>query len=209
MRLFALIASLILFCPLSLAHGDDGLAPPVTAFHLALADAAIEEASPSSGDPFAAGAWIGQVYGSGTLGLDHSGIYLLHAGVGYHVADRFSINLEGVFGHLNAGDDQGEDGGVIGFDLLLRWHLVTTDNWSFYIDGGAGLIWFNDEFPSRGTHQNFTPQLGLGFTLRLSDHARLMAGARWHHISNANKSGIDRNPGFDGVMFYGGIMFPF
>jgi hypothetical protein len=56
---------------------------------------------------------------------------------------------------------------------------------------------------------NFTPQLGIGFTYAFNDESQLMAGVRWQHISNADVKGRENNPGYDGAMFYLGMMFPF
>lgn len=172
----------------------------------AMSDAA---APPHRGEAFAAGTWTFQAYGSASVFADTGEIYQGHVGVGYHLWDGVSVNIEGVFGYVDANQPSVNNGFTSGVDLLFRCHVIRERDFSIYIEGGAGLIWFEDEFPRRGTHQNFTPQAGLGFTYRLGESVRLMAGARWHHVSNANKSGVDSNPGYDAAMFYAGVMLPF
>lgn len=168
-----------------------------------------DEAAPVVNDSFLKGTWTCQVYGSATVGSNDGQLYLAHVGVGYHILDNVSLNLEGVFGHLNAAEAGTDDGFTYGFDLLVRWHFVNRGDWTVYLDGGAGMIWFEDRFPFGGSHQNFTPQFGVGFTWRLKEHLRVMAGVRWHHVSNANRNGDDENPGFDAAMIYAGVLFPF
>ena len=165
----------------------------------------------TSADPFAAGRWVVNFYGSGTWADDAGDFYQGHVGVGFHIVNNLSINLELVAGETDSDQEEfgAEDGWNAGFDLLLRWHFCRTGAWSIYVDGGAGMIWFDDAFPAGGTHQNFTPQLGLGITYQINENLMLMAGGRWHHVSNARKSGVDRNPGFDGGMLYLGVMLPF
>lgn len=177
---------------------------------LAFAEAgrAADEAMPA--DPFAQGTWTVNAYGSITLGLHDKGdIYLTHTGVGYHFIDGVSINLEGVLGYTDADEPFVSDGLTYGFDLLVRWHFWHDGPWSVYLDGGAGVIWFDDAFPLGGTRQNFTPQAGVGVTYQCADFCRVMAGVRWHHVSNAGKDGAARNPGYDGVMIYAGVAFDF
>ena len=81
------------------------------------------------------------------------------------------------------------------------------------MEGGAGIQESSDPFPEGktniGTHFNFRPQLGMGFTVGLTDQVRLMAGARWLHISNADRDGSVHNPGYDAVLVYSGLMIPF
>jgi len=206
---YVIILFAVVIAPLADTCASDGNADVAGAFHLSLADAALADVAAPSTAPFAKGSWTWQVYGSATFGFDHGDIYLAHAGVGYYMQDNFSVNLEAIGGYTNNHSGEPDAGSTFGLDLLLRWHFVNANGYSVYIDGGAGMIWFNDNFPSAGTHQNFTPQIGIGFTARLADQLRLMAGVRWHHVSNAGKSGVDRNPGHDGIMVYAGLMMPF
>ena len=179
-----------------------------------------DAATPASG-LFLQGTWTFTAYGSATFGDDAGELYLKHMGVGYHLWDYISINVEYISGYVSAEEYVGTGGGggpvmrvdpdgfAVGFDLLVRWHFLHGDAWSVYLDGGVGLIWFQEAFPIMGTRQNFTPQAGFGATVHVCDNVRLIVGARWHHISNASKKGESQNPGFDGVMVYAGIVIPF
>ncbi|MEL6224806.1 MAG: acyloxyacyl hydrolase [Cyanobacteria bacterium J06627_8] len=128
---------------------------------------------------------------------------LVGAGLSHFFANGQSINLE-----LNgmAFFQTGDDAAGVNLTLLHRWHFVRQENWSLYIDGGAGLLGTTDDVPSTGSSFNFTPQAGGGATVRLNDEQRLMVGLRWHHISNANL--FSSNPGRDSVMGYVGVNFP-
>lgn len=155
--------------------------------------------------PFAQGTWTFQTYGSaGVFDSDKGEIYTGHIGFGYHFFDDLSVNLEGVGGWVTPERD--DHGGVGGIDLLLRWHYLNRENFSLYIDGGVGFQLATTNYPS-DSHHNFRPQFGIGGTLRIWESARLMAGVRWLHISNAGTT--DGNDGFDGAQFYGGVMIPF
>lgn len=162
--------------------------------------------------PFARDSWTFQSYGSVTMGEDAGWMYQGHIGAGYYVFEGVSFNFEAVAGRIHASEEAGESGGRFpagGFDLLLRWHALRNEDWSFYFEGGAGVLVASESFPANGTHFNFTPQLGFGLTVRVADKARLMVGARWHHVSNGRVYGNGRNPGYEGVMTYAGLMIPF
>jgi hypothetical protein len=159
---------------------------------------------------FDAGSWIFQTYGSASINDNDGVLYLSHTGAGYFVVDNLSLNLELVAGGIDSKDRREDDGYALGLDLLVRWHFLRdADDWSLFLEGGAGLFRTENPFPAGGTHQNFTPQGGLGGMARLFDNVYLMGGIRWHHISNARRRGINRNPGFDAPMFYVGVMIPF
>ncbi|MBD1910348.1 acyloxyacyl hydrolase [Leptolyngbya sp. FACHB-16] len=128
---------------------------------------------------------------------------LVGAGISHFFLDGNSINFE-----LNgmAFNQPGDDALGLNLAAILRWDFIRQQNWSLYIDGGAGLIGTTDSVPSDGTRYNFTPQAGGGATIRLNERNRLMVGIRWHHISNADTS--DSNPGQDLIFGYVGVNFP-
>lgn len=169
--------------------------------------ASVEKVDPPRAD-FSKGSWAFQTYGSVTVGESDGWLYQGHVGAGYFVFKGFSFNVEATLGRIDAAD-RGGDFMATGLDLLLRWHVLRNDDFSFYLEGGAGGLVSNESFPAHGTHFNFTPQLGLGMTFRIHDKARLMLGARWHHISNGRIYGNGRNPGYEGIMTYAGLMIPF
>ena len=157
---------------------------------------------------FSQGSWVALAYGSASFSGDDGNVYLGHVGGGYYFLDGHAINGELAFGEID-GDGGAEDSAVVAVELMVRSHWIRRDNWSFYVDVGAGIIWGENEFPDGGTDWNFTPQAGLGLTVELSESAHLMAGARWYHISNANREGSKNNPGYNSIMVYAGVMFTF
>ncbi len=58
-----------------------------------------------------------------------------------------------------------------------------------------------------GSHFEFTPQGGFGFTYAIKPQMRLVSGVRWHHISNARTN--DSNPRRDSILVYVGVSMPF
>lgn len=128
---------------------------------------------------------------------------LVGAGLSHFFLNGHSINLE-----LNglAFDQTGDDAVGLNLNAMLRWHLYRADNWSVYVDGGAGILGTTEDVPAAGSQLNFTPQVGAGATIRVKDEERLMVGLRWHHISNADL--YPPNPGRDSLYGYVGWNFP-
>ena len=156
---------------------------------------------------FAKGTRKWQTYASAAAGDNGKGeMYALHFGYGYFLMDYLSINIDVLGAYIRSGiDDNGVAGG---FDVIFRRHFsrVEDDLWSVYFDLGGGLQQQSTNFAGN-RHFNFRVMGGGGATLRVGDHARIMGGMRYLHISDA---GIDGGGGgFDGFMFYGGVMFPF
>jgi len=167
------------------------------------------EPEPSVGGFAKAGTWTFQLYGSAAFGDRNGDVFTGHVGVGYHFIDDVSINLEVIVGAIDIRKGDQETATVYGLDLLVRYHFYKHGAFSLYAEGGAGLQQSTEPFPVGGTHFNFRPQAGIGLTLGLSEEVRLIVGARWLHISNADKEGNLMNPGFDAGVIYTGLMIPF
>jgi len=104
----------------------------------------------------------------------------------------------------------GDDAGGINPEITFRWHFLNRESWTLYADTGIGFLFATDNVPDGGTSFDFMPRAGGGVSFRLGDRGtRGYVGARWHHVSNARINGDSANPDRDGVMFYGGVMFPF
>lgn len=125
----------------------------------------------------------------------------------YFLVDDFEIIGE-IGGWYFAQD--GDDAGGVNPGFTLRWHFLNRDRWSLYADAGIGLLLATDDVPQGGSSFDFMPRAGVGASFRISENGtRGYMGVRWHHVSNARITGDDRNPDRDGVMVYGGVMFPF
>ena len=182
--------------------------------------AAEKPAAPANnaGEAFREGSWVFQAYGLATIAGSNGDIYSGKIGGGYHfLTDGFSFNVE-LTGAFMSADDRpagsdgtltGYDSGAGGLDLVLRYHFIREKDFSIFVELGGGFLISDKEFPANGTHFNFTPTAGMGITYRVYQNVRLMAGARWYHLSNAGIDGQDRNPSVDAAAVYGGIMVPF
>jgi hypothetical protein len=159
------------------------------------------------------GTWQFNIFASGTWGesgFDENGderdvnYYGGGIGVDYFVWEDFSAGAQ-LVGLRFSQDGPDTAGGA--FEIMLRWHVISEDTWSLYLDGGSGFLKSSDDVPPHGSNYNFTPQAGIGFTIEIGGQVRAMSGIRWHHISNAGSA--DSNPGIDSLMVYTGITVPF
>ena len=129
----------------------------------------------------------------------------------------------GVIGHWYFGDavsvglgaegyyvDQVRDDTVLG-DVIVhgRWHFLTAERYSLFVDGGVGISYAEADVPEGGLRYNYTPRIGGGATVELRENLHLLGGVRFFHISNANLEGRDNNPSQDGAMYYVGVLWTF
>src|SRR5690606_6648210 len=114
--------------------------------------------------------------------------YQAHVGFGWYFIDDLAFGFEGILGTFCADDDDATSTGTLGFNLFFRWHPIKRDNWSIYLDLLGGFIYGYESPVEAGTNFNFTPGGGIGMTYRLADQLHLMGGARYIHISNADKN---------------------
>jgi len=152
----------------------------------------------------AAGSWRWQVLGGGGIGTDSISNGQLGAGVSWFVVDDLSIDVQVNADYFNQSGPSAWGGDV---ELLFRWHFIARDTWSIYVDGGCGLMWTSHDVPPDSASFNFTPQAGAGMTWEIATDTRLMLGARWFHVSNANTA--SPNPSYNGVFVYAGVSFGF
>ena len=133
-------------------------------------------------------------------------MYSLHLGYGYFFMDDLSVNIDVLGGYIRSGIDN--NGVAAGLDLILRNHPLTGhDNlWSLYLEAGTGLQQQSTNFAG-SRRFNFRLLGGVGATFRVAQNVRIMAGARYFHVSDAGIEG--GGGGFDGLQFYAGSMFPF
>lgn len=158
---------------------------------------------------YAEGNWDLQFYMGAVEDFSGDGT-VMHAtlAVEYFLYD--DIALVGEFQGIKVAQD-GDDPEAFGFNLLARWHFDHWGDVSPYFEGGVGVFNSFDARvpPHDGTHFNFTLHLGLGLKWRLADRISFIAAARYYHLSNAYRRGVDRNPSLDAVGGYGGIEIRF
>jgi hypothetical protein len=133
-------------------------------------------------------------------------MYAFHLGYGYFFRDNFSVNIDALGSYIHSGID--DNGVAAGLDVIFRGHpLIGHDNlWSLYLELGAGLQQQSTNFAGNRRF-NFRLLGGGGATFLVAENARLMAGIRYLHISDAGIEG--GGGGFDGLQFYVGSMFSF
>lgn len=114
----------------------------------------------------------------------------------------FDIQLEGA--HVSQPGDDATGGGAA---MMIRWHFLDFDTWTIYGDLGVGCLFMSDAVPSNAADFVFTPRAGLGASIEITEATRLMVGARWYHISNAETA--FENPGINALQGYVGLSFAF
>ncbi len=142
---------------------------------------------------------------------DHQNRFaLVGGGFSYFMIDNLSLELE-----FNALYVHQEGPSAVGanFNLLARWHVLAKEQWSLYVEGGAGMLGTTERVPAAtpdsaaGGRFSFTPQLGLGVSYQITLNTRVLVGARLHHISNA-RTRAD-NPPRNSLLLYAGLSLPF
>jgi opacity protein-like surface antigen len=189
-RLF-LSAALLTLAPLALADAPVSIPPPM--------------------NPFAKGTWTLQVEADYTAPIRYSDSdrYAGSVGVGYYLWDDVAATLTLRGFHANQDFDLDANGAELTLTGRAHFLHLFDDRMTLYVEGGGGYAWGDEAFPVGGTTYNFIARVGPGLTWRLSDHAHLNLGARYFHNSNAQQHGRDKNPGFDGVECYLGVIFTF
>lgn len=146
-------------------------------------------------------------YATPFLGDDDK-YYSINGGYGYYLWDNFAIqgliggHIVDTLSHSNAvGGD---------FSIQIRWHLLQVDRWTFYIDGGPGVGYWDHVISSpTGTNFNFVLRGGIGATYKLCDNTHLMFGANYQHLSNSGIQGPNHHPASNDVAFYAGLLWTF
>lgn len=136
---------------------------------------------------------------------DH--VYQASAGIGYYLWNNHSVNVIFHGFSVDQLDDNTAQG--TGISFLGRYHFFNEDRWTCYFDGGVGYTWWNSAVPEGGTTYNFNPRVGLGVGYEIDRNVWLTSGARYFHISNARAHGGEKNPGYDGIECYIGLILTF
>ena len=127
-------------------------------------------------------------------------------GIGYYVFNNLAITCD-----LSAyGFNEGHDGGdAAGVTLGLRHHIFNVGRTSVFLDVSGGVILSDPEVPYRGTHFNDTFEFGPGVAYPFNHTLYAIGGARFFHLSNANRDGDDRNPSVNAIQCVAGLMWRF
>lgn len=136
----------------------------------------------------------------GTLGLSIFLVPAVEAGV-----------EAGVWTFFQEGPNRSGASATLAFRFHLRRNAgwdAGERRWSLYADLGIGLLASTGAVPEGGTDVNFMPRAGVGVAARVGSDVWLIAGARWHHISNARVQGQFDNPSRDGLMLHAALSFP-
>jgi hypothetical protein len=97
--------------------------------------------------------------------------------------------------------------GAIG--VVGRWHFLRREGWSVFFDGGGSVVYADQEFPQGGTNFNLVGKLGFGVTYQMSHGTHLIGGFRYFHLSNGQIRKQDDNPNYNGMQWWGGVMWTF
>lgn len=178
----------------------------------AAARAATTTTRPAGDDnsPFQQGTYAFSLTGSyiSHIRFSTDELYELTLSGGYYFWNNHSINLElqGYYGN----EESDSDVIIGGIGLLGRWHFLRGNKWSLFVDGGGSITYADQEFPQQpfdGTNFNFTGKVGLGASWEFQPRTHLLGGARYFHLSNGQIRKQDDNPTFDGIQWWGGVMW--
>jgi lipid A 3-O-deacylase len=89
--------------------------------------------------------------------------------------------------------------------LMFRWNFRNYGVIHPFIEVAGGVVATNRDVPEDTTRLNFTSHAGAGAHLRVSGPWSVMAGYRFHHLSNGTTA--PRNPGINSNVGYLGIAY--
>jgi len=91
----------------------------------------------------------------------------------------------------------------------VRFRVFSRNDFTLFIETGAGVSWSDTTTPPRGTRFNFLLLASSGFMYKLTPQIYAVASARLLHLSNASLFGRDRNPDIEALGGAFGIYFAF
>jgi hypothetical protein len=98
------------------------------------------------------------------------------------------------------------NGDAYGGGILFRYNLMTHQRFVPFIEGGGGFMSVDFDLVNQRDGFNFLLQSGVGAHLFVTNRAALLAGWRFHHMSNANtrrpNTGINSNFFQFGITYY-------
>lgn len=140
-------------------------------------------------------------------------VYQNNIGLLYQARKFMSLGIE--FSTCYVTDEINNTWGL-GLRPFVRFYPVHTNNFKLFLQSGAGLILFAENYPKpsgffgdhrEGTKLNGNPKYGIGTEFKLNKQFSGQAGL-WHvHFSNGNHPSSDRNPGHDSNGFSIGLIY--
>jgi opacity protein-like surface antigen len=185
----------------------DGLGLPAILVCIVTASFPAIVSAEQPGTDFHKGLWDVAVTGSfiPCYREPHDNVVTTAISLDYYVRNNLalSVSTAGYYFDQPTGEDTG------GADLGIggRWHFANFDRLTLYGDCRGAGFYADHNVPPTATHFNFTLRIGPGATFRIAENVHVMAGARYFHLSNADIRGVERNPGLDGIEYYGGAIF--
>ena len=89
--------------------------------------------------------------------------------------------------------------------LVFRWNLREWGPIQPYLELAGGVVGTNHDVPEGTTRWNFTTHGGVGGRVSVAERWGVVAGYRFHHLSNANTA--PRNPGINSNVGYVGLSY--
>lgn len=89
--------------------------------------------------------------------------------------------------------DGNEDVNALAGALLVRYRFAEKSRLPFFVEAAMGPMWAEKAVPASTSRFNFMSHFGAGVVLMPRARFPLVAGYRFHHISNGGYS--PRNPG--------------
>jgi lipid A 3-O-deacylase len=177
-------------------------------------------ATPAGAESIRAGAleWALAAGGGATLGipaesletvasfhlLPHLG-YFLTGEVGEGIGrGNVEFIVEPTLIHLDASSNSAT---VIGLAAPLRWVFAASPRLRPYIEAGGGVLGGHVDLQQAKCDVNFVIEGGGGAMLFMSERVALTLGARYHHLSNADR--CSKNLGLNSVIGIVGISYIF
>jgi hypothetical protein len=158
----------------------------------------------SNADLFSRGSRLLSMTAGRSFDTMYGRISLLQLNVNEYILDNLAIHYGATFGYA---DTKRTKSGVCGGpELGIRLHFLKNQRLSTYAEASIAASFYQYPVKEGTLKFNFDLQPGVGATYRITDNAHVRGGMRWHHLSNARIGGGSRNYGYDGVMFYFGMM---
>lgn len=84
----------------------------------------------------------------------------------------------------------------VGPGFFTSYRFYSAERWSFHLNGGWNVIYYNKSFPAGGDHYNFMLKIGPMFEYDLGKNRSLGINLLWTHVSNGQGLG-NHNPSYE------------